>query len=366
MIFSCDKATLLNGLNIASKALPSKSVNPIYEGILFNARNSDIVLTTTDSSLTIQTKIAADIEEEGQVVINGKFFNEVIRKMPDGMIKIKGDFANGIEVTSNFTKINISARDPTEYPALPVIDRDSFITVPQGDLKKMINQTIFATATDESRPILTGCLFDIDKENITVVALDGCRLSLRNAYLQDTAEPIKAIIPARALSEIIKIISDSDDLARIYIQKSFCMVEIEETKIMTRLIEGEFVKYRPIIPTNMTSSVIINRIELLEAIDRAWLIVRENVRNNYILFKFNEDKLVITSRSDTGNAYEEVNVQGNASPIEIGVNPRYFVECLKNIEDEFIKFSYTTATSPTVTTPVDGDKYLYLILPVRL
>jgi len=366
MIFSCDKATLLNGINIASKALPSKSINPIYEGILFNARNSDIILTTTDSSLTIQTKIAADIEEEGQVVISGKFMSEVIRKMPDGMIKIKGDFTNGIEVSGNFSKINISALDPSEYPALPVIDRDNFITIGQGDLKKMINQTIFATATDESRPILTGCLFDIDKENITVVALDGCRLSLRNSYLQDITEPIKAIIPARALSEIIKIISDSDDLARIYIQKSFCMVEIEETKIMTRLIEGEFVKYRPIIPTNMTNSVIVNRIELLEAIDRAWLIVRENVRNNYILFKFNEDKLIITSRSDTGNAYEEVNIQGTASPIEIGVNPRYFVECLKNIEDEFIKFSYTTPTSPTVTTPVDGEKYLYLILPVRL
>ena len=366
MIFSCDKATLLNGINIASKALPSKSVNPIYEGILFNARNSDIILTTTDSSLTIQTKIAADIEEEGQVVINGKFFSEVIRKMPDGMIKIKGDFTSGIEVSGNFSKINISALDPSEYPALPVIDRDSFITLAQGDLKKMINQTIFATATDESRPILTGCLFDIDKENITVVALDGCRLSLRNSYIHDIAEPIKAIIPARALSEIIKIINDSDDLARIYIQKSFCMVEIEETKIMTRLIEGEFVKYKPIIPTNMSNSVIINRIELLEAIDRAWLIVRENVRNNYILFKFTEDKLIITSRSDTGKAYEEVNIQGNASPIEIGVNPRYFVECLKNIEDEFIKFSYTSPTSPTVTTPIEGDKYLYLILPVRL
>ncbi len=366
MIFSCDKATLLNGINIASKALPSKSVNPVCEGILFHARNNDIVLTTTDSSLTIQTKIAAEIEEDGEVVINGKFFSEVIRKMPDGMIKIKGDHRMGIEVSGNFSKINISALDPDEYPALPTIDRDSFFTVPQGELKKMINQTIFATAADESRPILTGCLFDVVEGNITVVALDGCRLSLRNSFVQDIDQPIKAIIPARALSEIIKIISDTDDLARLYIQKSYCMVEIEETKIMTRLIEGEFVKYRPIIPQNMTNNIIINRMELLEAIDRAWLIVRENVRNNYVLFKFNEDKLIITSRSDTGNAYEEVNIQGTASQMEIGVNPRYFVECLKNIEDEFIKFSYTTPTSPTVTTPIDGDKYLYLILPVRL
>ena len=366
MIFSCDKTTLLNAINIASKALPSKSVNPVCEGILFNLKNNEVVLTTTDSSLTIQTKIAAEIEDEGDFVVNGKFFNEIIRKMPDGMIKIKGDVQSGIEVSGNYSKIRIAALDPQDYPSLPVIDKERFFRIAEGDLKKMINQTIFATATDESRPILTGCLFDVEEENITVVALDGCRLSLRNSFIQENEENFKAIVPARALSEIIKIISDSDELAKIYIQKSYCMVEIEETKIITRLIEGEFVKYRPIIPQNMSNSVIINRIELLEAIDRAWLIVRENTRNNYILFKFNDDKLVITSRSDTGNAYEEVNVQGSSTPIEIGVNPKYFIECLKNIEDEFVKFSYTTPTSPTVTTPVDGDKYLYLILPVRL
>lgn len=366
MIFSCDKSTLLNGINIVSKALPSKSINPVCEGILFNLKNNEVILTTTDSSLTIQTKIAAEITEEGSIVINGRFFAEVIRRMPDGIIKIKGDLANGIEVSSNFTKINIAALDPEEYPSLPVIDKECFFTISQSELKKMVNQTIFATAQDESRPILTGCLFDVEKENITVVALDGCRLSLRNSFVNDIDESIKAIIPARALSEIIKIISDTDEIAKIYIQKSYCMVEIEETKIITRLIEGEFVKYRPIIPQNMTNSVIINRMDLLEAIDRAWLIVRENVRNNYILFKFSENKLIITSRSDTGNVYEEVDIQGSGSPIEIGVNPKYFVECLKNIEDEFIKFSYTTPTSPTVTTPVDGDKYLYLILPVRL
>ena len=366
MIFSCDKATLLNGINIAAKALPAKSVNPICEGILFNVKDGEVNLTTTDSSLTIQTKFAADVIEEGDVVINGRFLSEIIRRMPDGMIKIKGDCTTGVEVTSNYSKLSIAALNPQEYPQLPIIDKERVFNISQGELKKMVNQTIFATASDESRPILTGCLFDIEAESITVVALDGCRLSLRNSFIQEMEEPIKAIIPARALSEIIKIISDTDELAKVYIQKSYCMVEIEETKIITRLIEGEFVKYKPIIPTNMTNSVVVNRMDLLEAIDRAWLIVRENVRNNYILFKFTDNKLIITSRSDSGNAYEEIDISGSASPIEIGVNPKYFVECLKNIEDEFIKFSYTTPTSPTVTTPVDGNKYLYLILPVRL
>ncbi len=366
MFFTCDKATLLNGINIVSKALPTKSINPVYEGILFNLSDNKVMLTSTDSSLTIQTKLAAEVSEPDSVVINGRFFSEVIRRMPDGMIKVKGNLQSGIEVSSNNTKINIAALNPEEYPSLPVIDKETFFITSQGEFKKMVNQTIFATAQDESRPILTGCLFDIENDKITVVALDGCRLSLRNSFINNVEIPIKAIIPARALSEITKILSDSDDEAKVYIQKSYCMVEIEETKIITRLIEGEFVKYKPIIPQNMTNSVIVNRIDLLEAIDRAWLIVRENVRNNYILFKFNENKLIITSRSDTGNAYEEVNIQGTSTPIEIGVNPKYFVECLKNIEDEFIKFSYTTPTSPTVTTPVDGDKYLYLILPVRL
>ncbi|MBR2861895.1 MAG: DNA polymerase III subunit beta [Clostridia bacterium] len=365
MIFSCDKATLLNGINIASKALPQKSINPICDGILFYARNSEVILTTTDASLTIQTKIAADIKEEGSVVINGKFIGEVIRKMPDGMVKISGD-KTGIEVTGNFSKINISALDPDDYPALPVIDKDSFFTLEQGELKKLITQTMFATSMDDARPIFTGCLFDIEEESINVVALDGHRLALRNSFVQDIDEPIKAIIPARALSEITKIISDTEDLARLYIQKSYCMVEIEETKIITRLIDGDFIKYRPLIPTEFKTTLTINRVDLLEAIDRAWLIVRENLRNKYIVFRITDEKLIITSRSDSGKAYEEVDYAGNATPIEIGFNPQYFVDCLKNIEDEFINFSYTTEKGPTVTAPVDGNKFLYLLLPVIL
>ena len=366
MIFSCEKATLLSGINIASKALPSKSVNPICEGILFHAHAQEVILTTTDSSLTIQTKIAAEVEEEGEVVLNGKFFSEVIRKMPDGMIRVSGNCRDGIEVTGNFSKMNFSALDPDEFPSLPVIDRDRFFTLPQSDLRAMINQTMFATAADESRPILTGCLFEIEAESITVVALDGYRLALRNSSVEDIDEPIKAVIPARALSEITKIITDTDDLARMYIQKSYCMVEIEETKIITRLLEGEFIKYRPIIPATLTSQIVVDRLDMLEAIDRAWLIVRENTRNNYVVFRFQDGKLIITSRSDTGNAYEEVSFSGEANNMEIGFNPRYFVECLRNISDEFIQFSYTTPYSPTVITPVTGSEYLYLILPVRL
>ena len=366
MIFSCDKMTLLNGLNIAAKALPSKSVNPVTEGILFKAEGNEIVLTTTDSSLTIQTKIAADVKEEGQVVLTGKFFFEIIRKMPEGMIEIKGNYREGVSVTGNYSKMSISALDPEEYPALPVIDKEKFLTLPQNSLREMINQTMFATAVDESRPILTGCLFEIENESINVVALDGYRLALRNSYMEDAEENIKAIIPARALSEITKILADTEDLVRIYIQKSYCMVELEETKIITRLIEGEFIKYKPIIPTELSNKIVISRVDMLEAIDRAWLMVRENTRNNYVVFKFSESKLIITSRSDTGNAYEEIDYSGSAQPIEIGFNPRYFVECLKNINDEFISFAFTTPSSPTVITPVDGNQYLYLILPVRL
>ncbi len=366
MIISCEKETLINGISTVSKALPSKSVNPVCEGILLNARGNEIILTATDNSMTIQTKISARISKEGETVINGKFLAEVIRKMPDGEINIAGDFREGIEINGGFSKMNISALDPDEYPALPVIDRDKFFTVPQKELKTLINQTIFATAADESRPVLTGCLFETEGDNMRVVALDGYRLALKNSHTEDIEQSVNAIIPARALSEITKIVSDTDELVRIYIQRTYCMFEIEETKVMTRLIDGDYINYKPIIPTELTSNITINRIDMLEAIDRAWLIVRENTRNSYIVFKFEQNKLIITSRSDTGNAYEEVSFAGKAANMEIGFQPRYFVDCLKNINDEFITFSFTTPASPTVIKPVDGNDYLYLILPVRL
>lgn len=366
MNFSCEKSTLLNAVTTVSKALPARAVNPITEGILLTATEGKVTLTATDSSLTIITSISAEVFEEGEIVLAGKFFGEIVRKMPEGVVQVNGNLSSGVSISSNFAKMSIAAMDANEYPNLPAVNREEFFTIPQNQLKEVINQTMFATAADESRPILTGCLFELEGERLRVVAIDGYRLALRDSFIEPVDEKISAIIPASALSEITKIVTDTDALVRIYLQKSYCVIELEETKIITRLIEGKFINYEPIIPKTFTSNITLSRLDLLEAIDRAWLVVRENEHQKFIVLSFKNDKIIITSRSETSNAYEEVNFSGTADQIEMAFNPRFFVECLKNISDEFISFSFSTVLSPTVIKPIDGEKFVYLILPVKL
>lgn len=366
MIFTCEKSTLLNGIITVSKALPSKAVNPITEGILISATEGKVTLTATDSSLTIITDIAADVSEQGEVVLAGRFLGEIIRKMPEGILELNGNLASGITVKSNLSKMSLSAMDANEYPLLPEINKENFFALTQSQMREIINQTMFATAVDESRPILTGCLFELEGERLRVVAIDGYRLALRDTFIEKVDEKISVIIPARALSEINKILSDTEEFVKIYIQKSFCIIELEGTKIISRLIEGKFINYEPIIPQAFTSNVTISRLDLLEAIDRAWLVVRENEHQKYVVFSFMDDRVIITSRSETSNAYEEVTFSGQLTKVNMGFNPKFFVECLKNIEDEFVTLSFSTEYSPAVIKPVEGNKFLYLILPVKL
>jgi len=366
MIFLCDKNLLQNAIGIVSKALPQKSPIAVVEGILFVAEGAELTLTCTDLSITIVTKVPADISTTGSIVLPGKLLAEIVRRMPEGLIHFSGNAAEGIMISGAGTKISVSAFDAGEYPSLPQVEKGKSFTIGQALLKSMIDQTIFASAMDESRPILTGSLFEIEDSTIHVVALDGYRLALRSASLGQNYENMSAVIPARALSEISKVLSDTDAELTVYLQKSYCMIDLESTKIITRLIEGEFIKYKPIIPKESESIVTVSRTQLLESIDRAWLMVRENSRNNYIVFKFKDKTMVITSRSDTGNAYEELPVSGTVKELEIGFNPKYFVDCLKNLDDEFITLNFTTSLSPSIVKPIDGDKYLYLILPVRI
>ena len=366
MTFLCDKNLLQNAIGIVSKALPQKSPIAAIEGILFVSEGEELKLTCTDLSITIETKIPAEISTTGSIVLPGKLLAEIIRRMPEGRIQFSGSVADGVVISSSGSKMSVSAFSAEEYPSLPEVEKNKCFTIGQALLKNMINQTIFASAIDESRPILTGCLFEIESSNINVVALDGYRLALRSASLGEEYDNMSAIIPSHALAEISKVLADTDAEVTIYLQKSYCMIDLEHTKIITRLIEGEFIKYKPIIPKESESIVTVSKTQLLESIDRAWLMVKENSRNNYIVLKFIDKKMIITSRSDTGNAYEELPVSGNPKEIEIGFNPRYFVDCLKNLEDEFITLNFTTALSPSVIKPIEGDKYLYLILPVRI
>jgi len=366
MNFSCDKDLLSSVISVVTKALPQKSPILATEGIYITARGTTVTLTCTNMQMTIQSSFEAEISTTGDILVPGRLFSEIVRKLPQGPVTVSGDFVNGVVLTGNGSKINISAMNPEEFPKLPAFNKSYSYKLTQGMLKQMINQTIFSTAPEGFlRQILTGCLFDIEGNNINIVALDTSRLAIRSAYIDNTQEPLKAVIPGRTLSEISKILTDEDDPVELSFQKSNCMFDLGSTKIYSRLLEGEFLRYRSFIPSEMEIIITVDRAALLDSIDRAWLMVREANRNNYILFNIAGNKLVITSRSETGNVYEELPTTPANKELQIAFNAKYFVDCLKAIDDEFIKLSFTTNRSPCLITPVEGDKSLYLILPVN-
>lgn len=367
MNFTIEKNILLNSINTVTKALSSKPTVQIIEGILFNVlENGTVKMSCTDLSMTIECTVDATVGEPGNIVLNGKFIGEIVRKMPQGDIRIEGDAINGVSISCMGSKINIQGFKDDEFPSLPFVSKSQSYKLPQGLLRQMINQTLFATAPEGYlRQILTGCLFEIDGSSFNVVALDTIRLALRSAEIEGDNPPLRAVVPSGALNELSKILSDEDEPVEVFFSKSNAMFSIGNTNVFTRLYEGEFLKYRSFIPTVHDLEFAVSRAELLDSIERAWLVARENIRNNYILFTITKENLVITAKSDSGNVREVVEINGCNKDLQIAFNAKYFIDCLKNIDDEMIKLCMTTDRSPCVVKPVDNDKKLYLIVPVK-
>lgn len=367
MNFAADKSVILNSINTVTKALPQKTAVAVIEGILFQIQDGKVKLSCTDLSMTIEDSFGAEISDDTPIVLNGKLIGEIVRKMPNGEIRISGNEQDGVVISGQGSKISIMSMKADDFPQLPHFTKAKSYSLQQGLLKQMINQTIFAAAPEGFiRQILTGCLFEINGNTFNIVALDTVRLALRSAEIEGENEPLRAVVPCSALNEISKILSDEDTPVEVYFNKSNALFSVGSTNVFTRLYEGEYLKYQSFIPTVHDLEFTVSRAELLDSIDRAWLMARENVRNNYILFSIDKEKLVITSRSESGNVYEVVNINGCNKDLQIAFNAKYFVDCLKNINDEVIRLCMTTNRSPCLIKPVDNDRKVYLILPVKV
>lgn len=363
MWFTCKKSILESAINTVQRAASSKTTYPILEGILIKVEDSIVYFTATDLDFGIETSINADVKEKGSVVLNSRLFGEFIRKLPDDDISIKLE-SNNVYIRCQKSEFVLVGNNPDEFPSLPEINENAMYCISQDLLRNMIRQTIIAIAQDETRPILTGVLFEIKNNILNFVALDGYRLALKSTGMTDVND-ISAVIPGKTLNEISKILEASDDLVKITFTPNHILFNIGGTKIISRLLEGEFINYRQIIPDEYRLKVKVKTSELLDSIERASLLAREG-KTNLIKFEINEDKMVITSNSQIGKVYEEVNIKLEGEGIKIGFNSRYFLDVLRTIDSEEIYLEMCTSVSPCLVKKVDSDDYTYMILPVRL
>ena len=364
MIFLCEKQKLQDAIAITQKAITGKTPNPILEGIYIQASNNTITLIGSDMDLAIESKITGDVLQEGAVVIDSRMFGDIIRRLPDSEVKIEVLPNETILITCEKSEITVVYMNADEYPSLPAVKNDNEIEVPQTLLKDMIKGTVFAIAQDETRPILQGILFEVKDRKLNFVALDGYRLALKSEYVESDLET-EIVIPGKTLSDVSKILDDSDTNVQITFSENHILFDLGETKIISRLLEGNFVNYKSLLPKEHKILVTVDKINLQSAIERASLMAKEG--NSYLIkLDISSDKLLITSNSQLGKVKEEVPVELQGENIEIAFNSRYLLDVLKNVEDDKVVLQMTSSVSPCVIKAEQTDLYEYLVLPVRL
>ena len=365
MRFKCTAAALIDGLQIAVKALPSRTPNQILEGVLIETEMNEVILTCSDERITIVTRIEAQVEEQGRGVVPGKLFNEVVRRLSDGDIDISMNDRFVFTVRGSGSRTNISGQDADLYPSLPQMDNEREISLPQDMLKDMIQKTEFAIAVEDMREVLTGCLLEIAGGDVTMVALDGFRLALRRAKCSDVLEKFSAIIPGRAVGDIGKLLSeDPEAFAHLSFGGNKLHIRLEKTEIFVILVEGEYVQYRQILPPRFATRVVVDLDPFRKGIDRAALIAREG-NNNLLILKIAGGEMAIESHSQIGDVYEKLEVQQEGADLNIAFNVKYLTDVVRFIDSDQIEINLNTAITPCIITPVGDPDYVHLVLPVR-
>ena len=364
MRLKIDQKQLSQSIGIVQKGISSKTTLPILSGIYLKAENNTLTLTGTDLEIGIETTIDAEVLTEGNVVVTSRIFGDIIKKLPDLPVEIEVDEKQNINIKCGRSKFNIQGQTSEEYPRLAEVDREKCFHMPKDLLKNMIRQTIFATAQDETRPILTGALLEIVDSKISLVALDGYRLALKSASV-DYSEDISVVIPSKTLNEVNKILEDDDSDIKIVSTDSHIIFILNKTIITSRLLEGQFLNYKDIIRNEYTSRVTVNTAAIKDSIERASLLAREG-KNNLVKLQISDEKLVITSNSEIGDVYEEIPINLEGEDIEIAFNSKYILDGIKIIDSEEITMDLVSSVNPCIIKPEDDENYTYLILPVRL
>lgn len=361
----CEGLELSDALLVVSKGTSNKTTNPILEGIKLTAEEDYLTLSATDLELSIEKTIHAEVKLEGETVVPGKLFNEYIKKLSNEQIELNLNEKNILSIKYTDSVGKIQCLNAQEFPQIKKLDYTDYFEITKKELRELITKSIFSVAVEDSRPILKGCKIEVSGNTIRSIALDGYRLAVVKKSVVNTTGDFNVIVPARSLNEISKLVDDSDEVVKVYIQKNHLMIDLNETKITTRLLDGDYLNYKQIIPSNFNTSLILNTQQLSDALERASLLSRID-KNNLVKFDITDKVMILSSRSELGDIKENITISLTGNDLIIAFNARYFSEALRVTNDEFLKLSFTSPVAPCVITPNEGDEFLYLILPVRI
>jgi len=361
----CPKEEILNGVNIALKAVPVRTTMPILECIVIEASDDGIKLSANDMELGIETYIKGTIIENGTVALNAKIFSEIIRKLPDNEVSITSNSSYMTEIVCEKARFSISGRSAEEFPDLPAISKENPLSLSQFTLKEVIRQTVFSISDNDNVKIMTGELFEIKGNELRVISLDGYRVSIRKVMMNDSYENRKVIIPGKTLNEISKILSgEASALVNIYFTDKHALFEFDSTIVLTRLIEGEYYRIDSMLSSDYETKVSINKKELQSCIERASLLVRETDKSPVII-DIRDSNFELRINTQVGSMNEEIDINHEGKNITIGFNPRFLLDALRVIDDETVDIYLINAKAPCFIRDKE-QSYVYLIVPVSI
>ena len=364
MKFECEKNLLASAIEGVSRAITNRSAIPVLEGIYLKAEGFNLTLTGYDMEMGITTTIECNVLVPGETVLEAKLLLSMVSRMPAGDVRIELTDEGQAIISGGVAEFEIPAMNASDYPSLPVTGADNTMTIPTSMMRELIEKTIYAVSQDDKKPAHTGELFVIEPGSLTIVALDGYRLAIIQRDVECTRD-IRIIIPAKTLQELLKIMGGPEDPVKIDANRRYVVFTTNGYTIMSRLIEGEFLNYKQVIPEGSRSRVVVDCKQFIDTIERASLIITERLKNP-LRIAFAKDKITVRCQTALGKVVDEfppVKMEGD--PVEIGFNNRYMLEALRNARSERVLLEINGPLSPVKMLPEEGKDFIYLVLPVR-
>ena len=366
MRFTCEKSMLVTGLNITGRTVAQKSSLSVIEGILCRA-GVGLSLTGYNMETAITYQIEAEVSDAGACVLPARLFGDIIRRLPEGPVTVVVDDNYKVSIRSGYASFTISAESAEDYPELPDVGSGRAVHIPQNALKELISGTIFAVSENQGRPIHTGVKFEVEDAAVSAIAVDGFRLARRTYHPEEaTGRTMSFVVPAQGLKEVEKILTDSDEDAAFTLGQKHILYQVGSATLICRLLEGDFLDWRKVVPTNCPVKLVANVGELSSSIERVGLIVSEKYKSP-VRCVFGSQVLNLRTNTTIGAAEDQCSIAGDGKELEIGFNVRYLADALRVIPSEEVVLELTNGLSPIVLTPAD-DKYdySYMVLPVRI
>lgn len=365
MKFSCNTSVFAEACNIVQRGVPQKSTIPATEGIYMQVKNSTLTLTGYDLEVGITTSIDCTTETEGSIVLNSRLLCDILRRLPAASVTINVDAHNLCKIKSGEAEFSLVGIPANDYPELPTVSGGIPFAIKQNVLRDMVKQTIFAVAVQDIKPVHKGIKFEVKNNNLRLISCDGFRLAIRNEVIEYAGEDMTFVVPAKTLSEVVKLADNDDENITFSIGKKFILFEIGNYRIISRLLEGEFFNYKNAIPAQSTTKARVNVKLILDSVERTSLLITSKIKSP-IRCVFDENTIKMSSATALGAANDKIPASIEGKRVEIGFNNTYLTDCLRTVDADEVNIELSSPVSPIIIKPIEGESFIFLIIPMRL